>query len=288
VDPRSLLCNVWNALIGVLPIAAFFIGLAGTYAVVWFNHLLRDNLVRRATRESLAVELLMNLQLLDAYERDLKALRDEKSQRWPSEAPLTNVLDHTGDPLISVVLTDSEKVRVTLLRVQLATLWGAMVVGREDVDRPYPHREFPTPSEIAASADRILSSHALEETGRLVVETLVIVTSKEHFLSLSALVDMAQSLEGKRIDSAVWRTSDFERWPPVGGVGVAWREDLPGGHPDPTTTILWPESLPEFHIVDLEQAGWLTRFVPWYRRWRSSRGTRADTQALARIRAPKR
>jgi hypothetical protein len=279
---------VWNALNDVPPVVAFFIGLAGTYVVVWINDLHRDNLVRRATRESLAVEVLMNLQLLDAYEGHLTAAQAQTSQRWPSEAPIRNVLDHTADPQVSVVLTDTEKMQLSLLGVQLAVLWGKIVVGREDVDRPYPHRQFPTPQEIANSADRVLSSHVLEETGKLLMDVLITIMIREYFLSLSVLIDMVQRLEGKHVGSAVWRTSDFKRWPPESGIGVAWRSDSPGGHHDADTIILSPERTEEFLIVDLEQAGFLTRYVPLYCRWRSFRGVRADTKALARIRAPRR
>jgi hypothetical protein len=281
---RAVLCDTWNAITGIQPVLAFALGLAGAYFVVWSNHVLRDDLLRRATREALAIELLTNLQLLDNYERDLNAIQQELATRWPSEPPLRTVLDNTSEPLVSVVLTDTEKVRFALLGTQLRVLWTALVVGREDVDRPTASRQFPSRQEVMAAANRITNTNILEVTGRQIIETLLIVISKQDFFSLSATIEIAQRLEKQVIGRAVWRTSDIGRWSSQPGITVAWRNDSPSDELPAGTIVLLDGRMDTFSVVDLEKSGWAIRFVPFNRRWRSFRGNRADTQALERVR----
>ena len=116
---RSLLCDFWNLLNDFPPIVAFFLGLFGSYIVNWFGDVRKDARLRRATRESLADELRINLHVLDGYEEILAPVASGAQSAWPLNQPTTTVIEHALSPAVAAVLSDREQSGLALLKSQL-------------------------------------------------------------------------------------------------------------------------------------------------------------------------
>src|SRR5215213_4954006 len=97
--PESGLSSFWQLVIG------FVLGAVATWLVDWHRQHRNDDRIRRAIRESLAVELRMNLQLLDAHEKLLNQNLEGTTAKWPTEFPFTAAIGHAHTPGISALLT---------------------------------------------------------------------------------------------------------------------------------------------------------------------------------------
>ena len=142
--PESGISPAWELVI------AFVLGAVGTWLVDWYRQHHDDNRVRRAIREALAVELRMNLQLLDAHEKLLNENLSGTAETWPTELPFTAAIDHANAPGTSVLLTDTEQVVLALLATQLRSLAGRLKNTWDEIRSPHPAPFARTPSEVAA------------------------------------------------------------------------------------------------------------------------------------------
>src|ERR687897_813454 len=106
---ESGLSSFWQLIIG------FVLGAVAPWLVDWHRQHRNDNRLRRAIREALAVELRMNLQLLDTHEKLLNENLSGTAKKWPTTLPFTAAIDHANAPGISVLLTDTEQVVLVLL-----------------------------------------------------------------------------------------------------------------------------------------------------------------------------
>jgi hypothetical protein len=244
--PESGISAAWQLVI------AFVLGAVGTWLVDWHRQHRNDNRVRRAIREALAVELRMNLQLLDAHEKLLNENLSGTAEKWPTELPITAAIDHANAPGISVLLTDTEQVVLALLATQLRSLAGRLKNTWEEIGNPNPGPSARTPREVAAE---FLESGELEVTGTFLVRALTTVLTEQGDFVLSASIEGAQRLQPtlKRdaiIGSTVWRTSDLVRWPAGDAIAVAWKDDDPGTANAATTIVLSTVPLETFDIID--------------------------------------
>src|SRR5215212_2279361 len=222
--PESGISPAWQLVI------AFVLGAVGTWLVDWHRQHRNDNRVRRAIREALAVELRMNLQLLDAHEKLLNENLSGTATKWPTELPFTAAINHANAPGTSVLLSDTEQVVLALLATQLRSLAGRLKNTWDEIGNPHPAPFARTPHEVAAE---FLESGELEVTGTFLVRALTTVLTEQGDFVLSASIEGAQRLQPtlKRdaiIGSMVWRTSDLERWPAGDTIAVAWKDDDPG------------------------------------------------------------
>ncbi len=243
--------------LGVSPawelVIAFVLGAVGTWLVDWNRQHRNDDRLRRAIREALAVELRMNLQLLDAHEKLLNEHLTGSTRKWPTELPFTAAIDHANAPGTSVLLTDTEQVTLALLATQLRSLAGRLTNSWAEIGNPHPAPSARTPREVA---EEFVESSELEVTGTFLVRALATVLTEQGDFVLSASIEGAQLLQptlkrGAIIRSTVWRTSDLNRWPPGDGIAVAWKDDDParmsGGAP---TIVLSAVPLESFDIID--------------------------------------
>ena len=94
---RSLLCDIWNAVEGLSPLITFLAGVLSALVATRIAAIWRDHRIRRATREAIAVELRMNLQLLDAHEQMLVDVSRGQGNTWPADEPITEgAVDDVG------------------------------------------------------------------------------------------------------------------------------------------------------------------------------------------------
>jgi hypothetical protein len=245
--PESGFSAAWQLVI------AFVLGAVGTWLVEWHRQHRNDNRVRRAIREALAVELRMNLQLLDAHEKLLNENLSGTSEKWPTELPFTAAIDHANAPGISVLLTDTEQVTLALLTTQLRSLAGRLKNTWEEIGNPNLAPFSRTPNEVAAE---FLESGELEVTGTFLVRALTTVLTEQGDFVLSASIEGAQRLQPTLnrdaiIGSTVWRTSDLDRWPAGDDIAVAWKDDDPERKAHGAATIvLSTVPLETFDIID--------------------------------------
>jgi hypothetical protein len=244
---ESGLSSFWQLVI------AFVLGAVGTWLVDWHRQHRNDDRLRRAIREALAVELRMNLQLLDVHEKLLNENLKGTATKWPTELPFTAAIDHANAPGTSVLLTDTEQVTLALLTTQLRSLAGRLKNTWDEIGNPHPGPFARAPSEVAAE---FLKSGELEVTGTFLVRALTTVLTEQEDFVLSASIESAQRLQPtlKRdaiISSTVWRTSDLDRWPAGDGIAVAWKDDDPGRKAHGAATIvLSTVPLETFDIID--------------------------------------
>jgi hypothetical protein len=282
---RSLLCDIWNAVEGLSPLITFLIGVLSALVASRIGEIWRDRRMRRATREAIAVELRMNIQLLDAHEQMLVDVVRGMGNQWPAVEPITVAIGHAADPEVGGLLTDSEQVYLALLATQLRVLWQKLLEGRKQIDSPPPGSQPRSPSEVATE---ILESGVLEITGRFLVGTFTHVLNEQGDFVLSASTEAAQRLqpllkENKVIGSPVWRTSDLTRWPAGSQVAVAWKNDT-GDAPLPSETIvLSPVPLETFDVIDRENERGRVRSLLMH--WRRFRALQRNKSAVRRLEA---
>src|SRR5829696_7098393 len=173
-------------------VIAFVLGAVGTWLVDWHRQHRNDNKFRRAIREALAVELRMNLQLLDVHEKLLNENLKGTATKWPTELPFTAAIDHANAPGTSLLLTDTEQVTLALLTTQLRSLAGRLKNTWDEIGNPHPGQFARTPSEVA---DEFLKSGELEVTGTFLVRALTTVLTEQGNFVLSASIESAQRLQ---------------------------------------------------------------------------------------------
>ena len=262
-------------------------------AAAQFIEFRENDRLRRATREALANEFRVNLEILDQYEQNLSDIALGTINSWSYRDLYTLALGRTLEPATVALLSDSEQVHLTLLELAILELRRFVQQFRataQDNSSPDNFADQQGNQEyIRELAATLRSSEELAATGAALVGAIVAVLLEQGEFILSPSIEMATTLEllitGVPIGAYLWRSSDLRRWPPSFGVLVFWRNDDPQVIPAGRKFFeFYSGGQYTFATVDRESSHHLApTWLAWRRFW-IRHGIRRSSKRLAKNR----